>query len=410
MLRDAVPRDDFVPGRVVHIIGSLGPGGAERQTLYTLAGLRQHSFESLQLLCYFLAATPTDRHDFYLPAFTAAGIPVRTVRRQVGDDDPGSLPSSVQEVWRALPQGLAPDIADLFWEFINLRPEIVHAWLDGANYRAGLAAALAGVPRIIVSGRNVNPSHFDYLYEPSMHPAYKTLLELPQVTMVNNSYAGRNDYARWLGIKEDRIGVIRNGCEFPIAPFDDARRKMREAYNISSDAILVGTVTRLSEEKRPNLFIEMAQHALRKQPNLRFAFFGSGPLHDEAQNLIECLGLADSVKLMGVTDDIWMSLAAMDVFVLTSRMEGLPNVLIEAQCAGVPVVSRNVGGAPETFLDGKTGFGVDTPSPEALAEALLRLTLDADRRVMMSAAASAFAREQFGIPQMIARTMELYKG
>jgi glycosyltransferase involved in cell wall biosynthesis len=99
----------------------------------------------------------------------------------------------------------------------------------------------------------------------------------------------------------------------------------------------------------------------------------------------------------------------MDVFVLTSRMEGLPNVLIEAQCAGVPVVTVIVGGAAETFIEGKTGFGIGNATPEALTEALLRLTLDPKRRRDMSDAASTFAREEFSVGRMMARTLQLYK-
>jgi len=405
MLRSVVPRKDFVPGRIIHVIGSLGPGGAERQALYTLSGLGREAFESVQLLCYYLVASD---NNFYLPAFITAGIPVRTIRREVGDGDPGNMPLSVREIREALPKGFAPDIADLFWEFVNLRPEIVHAWLDGNNVRAGLAAALAGVPRIILSGRNLNPTHLDYLYEPCMQPVYKALLELPHVKMINNSYAGRDDYAHWLGIDADRITVIHNGCEYPTASLEQVRRKARQACGISSDAIVVGTVARLSEEKRPSLFVEMAQCALKRQPNLQFLFFGKGALHNEIQALIDRLGISRSVKLMGVTSDIWSSLAAMDVFVSTSRVEGLPNVLIEAQCAGIAIVSTNAGGSPETFLNGKTGIRIDTATPEALAEALLELTLDPDRRLAMSVAGSEFARKEFGVPKMIAQTIELY--
>ncbi|MGH7068466.1 MAG: glycosyltransferase, partial [Acetobacteraceae bacterium] len=408
MLKDVVPRDDFVPGRVMHVIGSLGPGGAERQALYTLSRLRQLSFESVQLLSYFTAATGSYRHDFHRAAFAAAGVPVRTIRRQVGDDDPASMPVNLRRVRKALPHGFAPDVADLFWEFINARPEIVTSWLDGNNVRAGLAAALAGVPRIILSGRNVNPSHFHYLYEPLMEPIYKVLLELPHVILTNNSYAGRDDYAHWLQIPADRIPVIHNGCDYPTEPLDQSQSKVREAYSIPADAIVVGTVIRLADEKQPLLFIEMAHRALQMQPGLCFIIFGIGALRDEMLALIKRLAVSDSVKLMGITEDIWTSLAAMDVFVLTSSLEGLPNVLIEAQCAGIPVVSTNVGGAPEAFLDGKTGFGIDIATPEALADAVLRLTLDPKRRLEMSTAASAFARNEFGVPRMIARTMHLY--
>jgi glycosyltransferase involved in cell wall biosynthesis len=407
MLADAAPRRDFVPGRIVHVIGSLGPGGAERQTVYTLTGLLDQGFESVQLLCRYLVPSTNERHDFYLPDCTAAGIPVRTIREGVSDDSPVNIPPSLRGIRHAVSEGLTRDIVDLFWEFMDLRPQIVHAWLDANNITAGPAAALAGVPRIVVSGRNVNPTGFGF-YRPEMHPVYRALLELPQVTMVNNSYAGRDDYARWLGVEAGRISVIHNGCEFAAERFYAWRHKVRDAYAIPPDSIVVGTVARFSEEKRPDLFIEMAHRILKEQPTLLFMYFGVGPLFDRMKEFAESLGISNRVRLMGVTDDIWKSLAAMDVFVLSSRMEGLPNVLIEAQCAGIPVVATNVGGSPETFIDGKTGLGVDNATPESLGAAVLRLTLDQRLRLEMSATASRFARKEFGVQTMLARTVEVY--
>ena len=102
MFGKVVPRNDFVPGRVVHVIGGLGPGGAERQVFYTLQGLIDKSFESVQLLTRYLANTG---HDFYLPSFNAAGIPVRVIHRQANDDDPSSMPASIGDIYRALPPG-----------------------------------------------------------------------------------------------------------------------------------------------------------------------------------------------------------------------------------------------------------------------------------------------------------------
>ena len=161
LARNSAHRDNFVAGRIVHVGGSLGAGGAERQIFYTLARLGKVPFESAQLLCYYLSAGGTERHDFYLPAFNKAQIPVRTIRQLVSHNELQAMPLPLREVAHALPPALAADIANLYWEFSELGPEIVHAWLDGNNVRAGLAAALAGVPRIFLSGRNLNPTRFD---------------------------------------------------------------------------------------------------------------------------------------------------------------------------------------------------------------------------------------------------------
>ena len=123
------------------------------------------------------------------------------------------MPPGLKEVARLLPPGLANDIANLYYEFLELRPQVVHTWLDWDNVRGGLAAALAGVPRIVVSGRNINPSNFA-LYQPYMDPAYRVLAKLPNVMLINNSRAGANDYADWIGIQRDQIGVMYNAVDF----------------------------------------------------------------------------------------------------------------------------------------------------------------------------------------------------
>jgi glycosyltransferase involved in cell wall biosynthesis len=408
LVASSAPRDDFVPGRIVHVNGSLGPGGAERQLAHTLVGLAKHGFESIQLLCYYLGATRTEQHDFFLPVLREANVPVRTIRREVAHEDVASMPRSLRALRNLLPAGLAPDIADLYWEFKELRPEIVHAWLDVSNVRAGLAAALAGVPTIILAGRNANPSHFN-LYEPYMDPAYKALIDLPQVTMLNNSYAGRDDYARWLGVAPTRIQVVHNGREFPEFPNETLRGKAREQLGISRDAIVIGTISRFAEEKQPHLFVDMSRTILERCPQAEFVYFGGGGMYEEVQARIASMGLEHKIRLPGITDDVWTALAAMDVFALTSRMEGLPNVLIEAQGAGVPVVCTAVGGMTETYLEGKSGIGVPSATAEALAAAALRLIDDPDLRQRLSREAIAQAHREFSVERMIERTLQVYR-
>ena len=206
MLRNARPSADVIPGRIVLVSGNLAPGGAERQIVYTLKGLATQQFESVQLLCHSLNRDSRHRHDFYLPALEAAGIYAREIRRRTHSSNRASMPDGLKEIAELLPGGLAVDVADLYHEFSELRPQVVHTWLDWDNVRGGLAAALAGVPRVVISGRNINPSHFA-LYQPYMDPAYRILAQLPNVTIINNSRAGADDYADWIGIPRDRIRV-----------------------------------------------------------------------------------------------------------------------------------------------------------------------------------------------------------
>jgi glycosyltransferase involved in cell wall biosynthesis len=406
----SVPREDFVPGRIVHVVGSLGPGGAERQILYTLRGLTRSSFESAQLLCYHLESANSARQSFYLPDFIAAGIPVRALRRHTGASELANMPGPLRDVAEFLPANLAPDIADLYWEFIELCPEVVHAWLDWTNERVAFAAALAGVPRIIVSGRNMNPTYFPF-YEPYMDVAYRVLLDLPQVTMINNTAAGRDDYAQWLGVDARRIPVIYNGVDFGAAQrssrqqVNEARRKL----GLREDAFVVGGVFRFAAEKRPLLWIEAAAELVKTVPNAQFILFGSGHMMADMVVAIEQYGLKEHVIFGGITNNILETMSLMNVFLLTSMVEGIPNVVLEAEWVGTPVVATRAGGAGEAVEQGVTGWIVDPPDAAAIAARVKWLHDEPAVRVACEEQGPLHVKRKFGMARMVEDTVRVYR-
>jgi glycosyltransferase involved in cell wall biosynthesis len=409
LVRSGVPRSDFVRGRVVHVGGTLGPGGAERQILYTLAGLASRSLESVQLLCYYMGSRGA-HHDFLLPAFKAAGIPVRPIRRYTSVGDAGNMPLPLREVAHVLPAGLAEDIADLYWEFIELRPEVVHSWLDLNNERAGLAAALAGVPRIVLSGRNLNPTHFHF-HKPYMKPAYRALLSLPHVTMLNNSKAGAFDYASWLGVNPNAIRLIYNGVDFGSRSRPSRRHiaNARRKFLLDTNAFVVGGVFRFSVEKRPLLWIDTAAEIALRIPNARFIVFGYGEMTGEMQNAVSERGLIDRLVFAGVSSDILEAISLMDVLLLASEAEGLPNVVLEAQWVGTPVVATAAGGTPEAVEIGRTGWIVDSVNPVKLAEAIQWLFENPDERHAVQIHGPALVKQKFGVAKMVQETLDIYR-
>jgi glycosyltransferase involved in cell wall biosynthesis len=408
ILANAIPRQDFVAGRIVHVGGSLGPGGAERQIFYTLRGLAREPIESVQLLCYQLGAT--DNMDFYLQAFVNNGLAVRTIRRQVGWEDPGHMPPSLRRIRHALPRDLVLDIADLFWEFVQLRPDVVHAWLDGNNERAAIAAALAGVPRIFISGRNMNPTHFSF-FQPYMAPIYRALLDLPQVTMLNNSKAGRDDYADWLGVEKDSIYVLYNGVDFAdrTRSSSDEVADLRRSLGIGASAFVVGGIFRLSSEKRPILWIETAAEVVRTLPNARFVLFGRGDMHAEIEEAVLRLGLKDRIILAGTTTDVLATLSMMDVLLMTSEQEGLPNVVLEAQWVGTPVVATDAGGTAEALEDGVTGWIVSPATASDLAHRISWLYAHPERRATAREKGPELVKRKFDVKRMVQETLEIYR-
>jgi len=412
LLQPPLPADgaifEPVAKRIVLVCGNLAPGGAERQVAYTIAGLASKPAESVLLLCDHL--TPGERrYDFFLPQVRAAGGNARQIVTRVNPGRRHLLPPRLRQVASRLPSGLIADIANLYLEFIDLRPEVVHAWLDWSNIRAGIAAALAGVPRIILSGRNLNPSHFA-LYDIYMDPAYRALATLPNVALLNNSQAGANDYAEWIGIGPERIRVLRNGIDFsPNGRASDRQiAALRKQHGIPERAFVVGGAFRLAPEKQPLLWVETAALVRHQISDAHFIVFGQGPMKEDMEAMARSLGVADRLVLAGVTDQILSAMSMMDVFMLTSFGEGLPNVALEAQWVGTPVVATRAGGTGEAISQGITGWIVDEPTAAPLAAQVCRLYADDRLRLAVRDQGPAFVRSRFGLARMIDETWSAY--
>ena len=112
------------------------------------------------------------------------------------------------------------------------------------------------------------------------------------------------------------------------------------------------------------------------------------------------LGIEKSVQFLGYRDDVKDILPTFDTFLLTSSIEGLPNVLIEAQSMGVPVVSTNAGGANETFLNSLTGILVDSQDVDEIAHAVCKVLQDSNFKENAQQKGTEFVHSRFGIEAM----------
>jgi glycosyltransferase involved in cell wall biosynthesis len=403
-----LPADRFVTNRVLLIVGSLGPGGAERQASYIAAGLAGRGSYEMNIGCNFVDPPPA---DLFKPMVEAAGVHVCTTRYPPPDYNMAAMVTTRRRLARYDMLG----IQNIFYTIIQyasmireIRPAVVHTWMDYSNVLGGIAAELVGVPALVMSGRSVAPDNFPALFQPYMRPGYRALLQRREALLLNNSHAGAVDYARWLELADDKIQVIHNGFDFPAESTAGDREAMGSIHDIPPGSLVVGSIMRLSEEKRPQLFVDAARILHAAHPQLRFLVFGEGPMLQPMRAYAASCGLSGVLQLPGLTTDAWGALAAMDVFVLTSRMEGLPNVLIEAQASGLPVVCTGVGGMEETFIDGKTGFSVRSATANALADAMSRLIREPELRGRMSQDASAHARATFGIEAMLDQISKAY--
>lgn len=395
------PQQPAVRSGILLMIGTLGPGGAERQAVLTLQGLGRRGVKPLTLCATQLK---TELQRFHLPALEAAGIACVELRRNVAE---GAYPPL--RTARRLPADL-PDVADYMHTLNAHRPMIAHLWLDDVNIRGGLAAVATGVPSIVLSTRSMPPYNFA-LYQPYMREGYRWLMRQPGVTMCNNSVAGARAYEHWLGLSRGRVRVVYNGFDFDeqlLAASRTRRSTYRARHGIPQDAMVVGTVIRLSEEKRPLLWAGIAARVRRLLPDTHFLVIGDGPLRKRMEARSNRPDLAGYLHLVGHEKLALAAMAAMDLFLLTSREEGLPNVLIEAQALGVPVVTTPVGGAPETLVYGQTGWSLASDKPDDAGITIVRLLRDKLWLEQAGMSAKGFVKERFAVERMIDETLEAY--
>ncbi len=403
-----------VQGRVLLVNLGLSAGGAERQILATLTGLAAAGIEPrVESATLLVSALPADgSRSFYLPEARRLAVALAEIGA-----GPDSAPALSPERARAeaavlayLPAKLARLAGELRREFAWRRPQVVHAWQDSTAIAAGVAGLLAGVPRIVLGARNMAPPAFLY-WRPCLRPWYRVLAEFPGVALVNNSAAGAADYARWLGLAPGRIQVIRNGfaLEGQLARTSAAEvASLRRAIGVPEGAPLVGSIFRYWPEKRPLLWARMAAAAARARPDAHFAILGWGPMQRALETLARRLGLGPRLHLLPAEADIARLLSALDVFVLTSRAEGTPNVILEAQYLGVPVVTTQAGGAAECVADGVSGWVDRTDTPDAIGSLVLRALADPDARARAAEHGPRLVRSRFGQARMIAETLAVY--
>lgn len=389
--RDAAPRERGL----VMIAHSLVAGGAERIVAGMFRRLREEKrFDWVKL--YLIRLSPDDGTDFYLPL---AGI---------GRDEAIVLDrdAPLREPFAFLPQDAACTAQAIHDRLLLDRPSAVHVSLEPLTLYGGLAALEAGVPRIVLHTHNMRPTS---LYPGLSMPrrwreCYAALMRRKEVNLVCCARAAMRDYAQWIELDETpRLNFVHNGSDFKsFAPVSKRQRAaLRAEFGFPAAVPMIGTAFKFREEKRPVLWVEAACAILEQRPDARFVLFGDGPLLAAAREAAAARGHADKIAFPGLVCDIHRLLPMLDLFMLTSSSEALPNVLLEAQATGVPVIAPDVGGIAETMIEGRSGILVRSDEPKAYAAAVLEAIADPAWRAAAAAHGVRFVRENFSQARMM---------
>lgn len=361
------------PLRVLHIIPTLGIGGTERQLVGLLPRMDRARFR--HSVCFYTRTESLEKtlHDAGIPTvfFDKFSMPPWTFFRR--------LRRVIREV----------------------RPDIVHTWLYSANVWGRMAAVSCGVPIVVSSDRG--------MAEPA--PAYLVLFERllagRTIRTANSRAAAASLEARY-GLRGDRIRVILNAVEeVPETP-GEPRETLRRSLGLPEEGRVVLMVARQSVEKNHPMFFRVAKRVGERRSDVTFVALGH--LIDPAamQEALARSGAASYVRLVEQREDVTRWLQAADVFCLTSNDEGLPNVVLEAMAAGVPVVCTDFASAREILPRDEVGVVVRRDDDAGMAEAIETLLEDEARRRRMAAAGRRVARQAFGWDRLVHEMEALY--
>jgi glycosyltransferase involved in cell wall biosynthesis len=180
------------------------------------------------------------------------------------------------------------------------------------------------------------------------------------------------------------IPNARNPARFEHIDRYDASERLRDQLQVDDNVRLVGFVGHLVAQKHPELAIDVLDRMRRDGHDAHLVIAGDGPLRSTVEQRVAERGLQSFVTLLGHRDDIEWILGGVDLIIITSRSEGVPGVVIEAQMAGCPVVSFPVGSVSDVVDDGETGIILDRPDASSMAEAAAALLADEPARHAMS--------------------------
>jgi len=211
------------------------------------------------------------------------------------------------------------------------------------------------------------------------------------------------------GFSPERIVCFANAVDVhrfrPARPTEKAEAK--SALGLPKDTAVIGTVARLVQRKGIDVLLRAFEIVCHNH-RAHLIIVGDGPLGEELRALAHELRIEDSISWFGFQADPVKWLEAMDVFAFPSRLEGVPNAVLEAMAAGLPIVATTIGGVVDILEEGRTGFLISPDDPDALAAALDRLLRNAPLRADLGYHARKRAVEIFSLSDNISRLTDLY--
>jgi glycosyltransferase involved in cell wall biosynthesis len=292
-----------------------------------------------------------------------------------------------------------------WWQLVRhigrLHPTIVHAWSPRADRFGGSAAMTAGVDKVVLSRRNVEPS------ASAMSAATDRILSRRAAAIVVNSRAVER-CCRSCGVPAKKVRLIPSGVR-PGAAATVTRDQLLAELGLPADARLIGTVGALTRGKRVKDLIWAADLLKVIRHDVHLLVIGDGPHRDVLHRYRRLCRIEDKVHFLGEREDVDRWLPHLDVYWLASAREGLSGGLMRALACGVPAVASDIESNRELVVHGQSGFLVPTGDRANLARYAHKILEDATLAQRLGQAARQHMAEDFNMAAMVDRHAALYR-
>jgi glycosyltransferase involved in cell wall biosynthesis len=381
------------PLRVLHCIDALGPGGAETQFVQTLLHTDRDRFE--HLVCVLQTT------EWYKDTVFGPDIPI--INLNIGG--PRHWLKAVRGLRRIIKQ-------------YNIG--LIHASTAYANIYAPLAARLEHVPIVFTLTTTYDTKDHvktrgSFLRRWRVKNFYfwrAIALKMATAKIVAISNSVKESAVKHLGIPAGRIEVVYRGLDAeqyrPGHISEGAIREVKTALELDGAYPILINVARLYHVKGQKDLLRAMPFVLKSYPKAKLLVAGAGPLRDELGQLRETLGLCHNVDFLGMRQDVPLLLAASDIFIAASYLEGLSNAIVEAMAAGRPIVAFDIPVWREV-LRGQAGILVEGRAPEGLAAAIVALASDSGKRRTLGSWGMQIVRENFDIRKNTRQLENIYE-
>jgi glycosyltransferase involved in cell wall biosynthesis len=376
--------------KVLHVITSLGRGGAERQLVNLVCNTEGAEFT--HSVCYL--HPPGD----FVSELEAAGHEVICL----------NLPRKWP--WLFAAARLVPLLR-------AQRPDLIQTWLFEADISARLSTLIG--PRIpIINTLHLTTYDAETIRAAGWPPRKMAALQridrwtarAARPLFIAVSEAVKRSALRNLGVRAERVRVIYNSIDqatLSCAPGEPER--IRQAAQIPAAAFVYVNVGRLAPQKGQPVLLRAFRQVAAELPTAYLVFVGEGPEEEALKTQARELGISERVRFLGRRTDVGACLAMADAFVFPSLFEGLPLAPIEAMLKGLPCIVTRIEPVLELFTDNETGLLVAPGSVDELAAAMAKLYGDPELRRQLAAHALAAAGARFDSRTGLRAWEQLYR-